>query len=71
MAEKGRTANAFIHFSDKPVSDVTETLMDNGVNCYIDWSLEAEASRMHIGQTITLRCKCEGSQTLTDCTLAN
>jgi hypothetical protein len=71
MTKKGLSANAFIYFSDKPVSDATQTLMDDGVSCYIDESLEAQASQMHIGQTIALRCKHAAIQTLSECTLAD
>ncbi|MGA9110311.1 MAG: hypothetical protein WB290_08440 [Smithella sp.] len=71
MTKKGLSAGAFIYFSDKPVSDATQTLMDDGVSCYIDESLEANASQMHIGQTITLRCKHAAIQTLSECTLAD
>lgn len=72
MAEKGLSAQPFIYFSDKPVSDVRETLMGDGVSCYfLDESLVAKASQMDRGQSITLRCKCRGRYTLEDCTLAN
>ena len=71
MTKKGLSANAFIYFSDKSVSDATQTLMDDGVSCYIDESLEVKASQMHIGQTITLRCKHAAIQTLSECTLAD
>ena len=71
MTKKGLSANAFIYFSDKPVSDATQTLMDDGVSCYIDESLEVKASQLHIGQTITLHCKHAAIQTLSECTLAD
>lgn len=71
MAQKGLKAEPFIYFSDKPVSDATEALMHKGVHCYIDESLEAKASQMHIGQSITLRCIFKGYQTFTDCTFTD
>lgn len=70
MAEKGLAANAFIYFSDKPVFDVEETLMGNGVSCYLGESLATKAHMLRIGQAITLRCKCGDARVLEDCTLA-
>lgn len=71
MAGEGLSAYPLIYFSDKPVSDVTETLISNGVSCYLDESIATEAIQMQKGQTITLRCKYGGEKTLEACTLVS
>ena len=71
MAKQGLSADAFIYFSDQPASDVTETLIGNGVSCYLDESLAAKASQIYAGQTITLRCKYKNENILEACTLAD
>jgi len=71
MAKQGLSADTFIYFSDRPASDVTETLVGNGVSCHLDESLAAKASQIHSGQTITLRCNYRIENLLDGCTLAN
>lgn len=71
MAKQGLSADAFIYFSDQPASDVTETLIGNGVSCYLDASLAAKASQIYSGQTITMRCKYKSENILEACTLAD